>query len=111
ACIAALVVAGEFAHEAGEHVAASHLRTVADYWNDRVETWCSTPSGQYVRLAGDPDHRPTAGAIAPEFLELVRYGLRKPKDERILRSLKSVDYALTVHLLAGTSCLRFLGAR
>ncbi len=64
---------------------------MADYWNDRVETWCSTAAGQYVRLAGDPDHRPTEGAIAPEFLELVRYGLRRPKDERVLRSLQGVD--------------------
>src|ERR1700674_497260 len=87
ACIAALIVSAEFAHEAGEHVAASHLRAVADYWNDRVETWCSTAAGQYVRLAGDPDRRPTEGAIAPAFLELVRYGLRRPKDERIRRSL------------------------
>jgi GH15 family glucan-1,4-alpha-glucosidase len=38
--------------------------------------------------------RPTVGAIAPEFLELVRYGLRRPKDERILRSLQGVDASL-----------------
>jgi glucoamylase len=109
ACIAALVVAGEFAHEAGEHVAASHLRAVADYWNDRVETWCSLPTGQYVRLAGDPDHRPTVGAIAPEFLELVRYGLRRPKDERILRSLQGVDASLKVSLPAGPGWRRYVG--
>ncbi|HEX7264061.1 MAG TPA: glycoside hydrolase family 15 protein, partial [Candidatus Dormibacteraeota bacterium] len=109
ACIAALVVAGEFAHEAGEHVAASHLRAVADYWNDRVETWCSTPAGQYVRLAGDPDHRPTEGATAPEFLELVRYGLRRPKDERILRSLQGVDATLKVSLPPGPSWHRYDG--
>ena len=109
ACIAALIVAAEFAHEAGEHVAASHLRAVADYWNDRVETWCSTAAGQYVRLAGDPDHRPTVGAIAPEFLELVRYGLRRPKDERILRSLQSVDSALKAGLPPGPSWRRYVG--
>ena len=109
ACIAALIVAAEFAHEAGEHVAASHLRAVADYWNDRVETWCSTPAGQYVRLAGDPDMRPTVGAIAPEFLELVRYGLRRPKDERILRSLQGVDALLKVSLPAGPSWRRYAG--
>jgi glucoamylase len=109
ACIAALIVAGEFAHEAGEHVAASHLRAVADYWNDRVETWCSTPAGQYVRLAGDPDIRPTMGAVAPEFLELVRYGLRRPKDERILRSLQGVDGTLKVTLPAGPSWRRYAG--
>jgi glucoamylase len=109
ACVAALVVAAEFAHEAGEHVAAGHLRAVADYWNDRVETWCSTPAGQYVRLAGDPDHRPTVGAIAPEFLELVRYGLRRPKDERILRSLQGVDATLKVSLPAGPGWRRYAG--
>jgi len=109
ACVAALVVAAEFAHEAGEHVAAGHLRAVADYWNDRVETWCSTPAGQYVRLAADPDHRPTEGAIAPEFLELVRYGLRRPKDERILRSLQGVDATLKVSLPAGPGWRRYAG--
>src|SRR6202140_137851 len=110
-CIAALIVSAEFAPEAGEHVAASHLRAVADYWNDRVETWCSTAAGQYVRLAGDPDHRPTEGAIAPEFLELVRYGLRRPKDDRILRSLQSVDTSLKVSLPAGPSWRRYIGDR
>ena len=109
ACIAALIVAAEFAHEAGEHVAASHLRAVADYWNDRVETWCTTSSGQYVRLSGDPDRRPTDGAIAPEFLELVRYGLRRPKDEKILRSLNGVDNSLKVSLPAGPSWRRYVG--
>jgi glucoamylase len=109
ACVAALVVAAEFAHDAGEHVAAGHLRTVADYWNDRIEPWCSTSTGQYVRLAGDPDHRPTQGATAPEFLELVRFGLRRPKDERILRSLQAVDASLKVSLPAGPGWRRYTG--
>jgi glucoamylase len=111
ASIAALIVAAEFAHEAGEHVAASHLRAVADYWNDRVERWCSTPTGQYVRLAGDPDHRPTEGAVAPEFLELVRYGLRRPKDDRVLRSLQAVDELLKFNLPSGPSWRRYDGDR
>ena len=111
ACIAALVVAAEFASDAGEHVGASHLRAVADYWNDRVETWCSLPNGQYVRLAADPDRRPTEGAIAPEFLELVRYGLRRPKDYRVLRSLQGVDTSLKVSLPAGPSWRRYVGDR
>jgi glucoamylase len=108
-CIAALVVAAEFAGDAGEHVAASHLRAVADYWNDRVESWCSMPNGQYVRLASDPDRRPTEGAVAPEFLELVRYGLRRPKDDRVLRSLQGVDTSLKVSLPAGPSWRRYTG--
>jgi glucoamylase len=108
-CIAALVVAAEFASDAGEHVAASHLRAVADYWNDRVEAWCSLPAGQYVRLGSNPDHRPSQGAIAPEFLELVRYGLRRPKDDRVLRSLQGVDGSLKVSLPVGPSWRRYAG--
>lgn len=110
-CIAALIVAAEFAGDAGEHVAASHLRSVADYWNDRVEAWCSIAGGQYVRLAGNPDERPTEGAIAPEFLELVRFGLRRPKDHRILFSLQGVDTSLKVSLPAGPSWRRYVGDR
>jgi glucoamylase len=108
-CIAALIVAAEFAGDAGEHVAASHLRAVADYWNDRVEAWCTTPAGHYVRLSSDPDQHPSEGAIAPEFLELVRYGLRRPKDERIMRSLQAVDGLLKVSLPAGPSWRRYAG--
>src|SRR5207247_4468142 len=74
-----------------------------------VEKWCSMPSGQYVRLASDPDHRPAEGAIAPEFLELVRYGLRRPKDDKVLRSLQGVDTSLKVSLPAGPSWRRFVG--
>jgi glucoamylase len=111
ACIAALICAAEFASDAGEHVAASHFRAVADYWNDRVDAWCSLPGGQYVRLASDPDKKPAEGAIAPEFLELVRYGLRRPKDERVLRSLQGVDTSLKVSLPAGPSWRRYAGDR
>src|SRR5437764_2017391 len=110
-CIAALIASAEFAGDAGEHVAAAHLRAVADYWNDRVETWCSTAAGQYLRLAGDPDRRPTEGAVAPEFLELVRYGLRRPKDDRILKSLESVDARLKKTLPGGPSWRRYVGDR
>ena len=109
ACIAALIVASEFAGDAGEHVAASHFRAVADYWNDRIDFWCSLPNGQYIRLGNDPDRRPVEGAIAPEFLELVRYGLRRPKDEFVLRSLQGVDTSLKVSLPAGPSWRRYVG--
>ena len=109
ACIAALIASAEFANDAGEHVAAAHLRAVADYWNDRVESWCSTVGGQYLRLSADPDLRPADGALALEFLELVRYGLRRPKDERILKSLEGVDAKLKKSLLGGPSWHRYVG--
>ena len=109
ACVAALIAAAEFAHEAGEHVATAHLRAVADYWNERIEAWCSTATGQFVRLGTDPDQRPVDGALAPEFLELVRYGLRRPKDDRILRSLAGVDANLKVSLPGGPAWRRYSG--
>ena len=109
ACICALIVAAEFALEAGENIAAGHLRAVADYWNDRVETWCTTEDGQYIRLGADPDQRSTSGAISPDFLELVRYGLRRPKDDRVMRSLQGVDGLLKVSLPAGPSWRRYAG--
>ncbi len=111
ACIAALIVSAEFAGDAGEHVAAAHLRAIADYWNDRVEAWCSTAAGQYLRLGTDPDNRPREGATAPEFLELVRYGLRRPKDDRVLRSLQGVDTSLKASLPSGPSWRRYTGDR
>jgi glucoamylase len=111
ACIAALIASAEFADDAGDHLAGAHLRAVADYWNDRVETWCSTTAGQYMRLAADPDRRPEEGSIAPEFLELVRYGLRRPKDERILKSLQGVDGTLKRNLPGGPSWRRYAGDR
>jgi glucoamylase len=39
----------------------------------------------------------------------VRYGLRRPKDERILRSLQAVDSTLKVGLPAGPSWRRYVG--
>jgi len=75
-CSAALIVSAEFAHEAGEHVAASQPRAVDDYWNDRVET--VTPPPRECTCAGRrPDHRPTKARSRQSFRELVRYGLRR----------------------------------
>jgi len=112
-CISALIVAGEFADDAGDHLAAAHLRAVADYWNDRVEGWCHSPVLQsYVRLATDSDAGPGPdAAVAPEFLELVRLGLRRPRDDRVLRSLDRVDALLKAHLPPGPSWRRYQGDR
>jgi glucoamylase len=110
ACIAALVASAEFAHDAGENLAAAHLRAVADYWNDRVEAWCSTAAGQYLRF-GDIDGCPSEGSISADFLELVRYGLRRAKDARILRSLEGVDASLKKNLPGGPSWQRYFGDR
>jgi len=97
ASIAALVSASEFAHVAGEHVAAAHFLHVADYWADRVEAWCySVERGHYVRLGADPETGPGPEAVlSTDFIELVRLGVRRPDHPEVRASIAQVD----THLL------------
>jgi glucoamylase len=109
--IAALVVAAEFADDAREVAAAEHLRTVADYWQEQVDRWTYDEArGRYVRLTSDGEigARPEDPA-GVEFLELVRRGLRRPSDPRILSSLAAVDADLRVSLPFGDAWRRFTG--
>jgi glucoamylase len=108
-CVAALIVAAEFAHESGEHLAASHLRSVADYWSERVDSWCySPPRGHYVRLGTDANAPPPASsALAVEFLELVRYGLRSPNHPLVRATLTAVDTLLKEQLPGGAAWRRY----
>ena len=110
AAIAALVCAGEMAHQAGQHLAAAHLRTVADYWADRVEAWCFWPmAASYVRLGQDPQAGPAPGSLlSADFLELVRLGIRRPDHPAVLQSLARVDAALRVMTPAGPAWRRYV---
>lgn len=97
---------------------------LADSWNAKLEDWAlvkDTPlahdlglSGHFVRavpldaatgevvksqtlsiknLAHDPD-LPASAQISTDFLQLVRYGLRKADDPCILDSIRAVDHLL-----------------
>lgn len=114
AAIAALVVAAAFAEEAGQDAAADHLLTVADYWSDRLEPWTYLrPFRHYVRLAGDSngDAAHDEHVIGLEFLELVRRGLRRADDPRILHSRSSADLVLRASLPWGSGWRRYVGDR
>ena len=114
AAIAALLVAAAFAEEAGEEAAADHLVTVADFWNDRLEPWTYRRQFRhYVRVAAHLDGRgPQEGAaVGVEFLELVRRGLRRPDDPRILASRATVDAILRASLPWGPAWRRYDGDR
>ena len=110
AAIAALVCAGEMAHQAGQHVAAAHLRTVADYWADRIEAWCFWPlAGSYARVGQDPQGGPGPGSLlSADFLELVRLGVRRPDHPAVLESLQRIDAALGVTTPAGPAWRRYV---
>ncbi|MDQ6774159.1 MAG: glycoside hydrolase family 15 protein [Candidatus Dormibacteraeota bacterium] len=111
AAIAALVVAAEFAAEAGEAEPERHLRAVADYWNDSIEAWTYLRAYRhYVRLSLDPDRGPEPAALASlEFLELVRRGLRSADDPRVASSLTTADVLLSDPLPGGRGWRRYAG--
>lgn len=113
AAIAALLAAAELAADTADAGAAAHLRTVADYWNARLEHWClARPGGFYARLADDPDEGVGPEAvIAVEFVELVRRGLRRPDDPNVLSSLRAVDGLLKADTPSGPAWRRYAGDR
>jgi len=113
ASIAALVAAAEFADDGGEHLAAAHLRTVADYWHERVDPWCYMRAFRhYVRLNSDPDRPPPReAATGLEFVELFRLGLRTADDPRIEHSLSTADAVLKASLPGGPAWRRYIGDR
>ena len=113
----------------------AYVLSLADCWNERIESWtysdsgalCATHGvdGYYVRIAplgagdglrGTIDVRNVAnGTVAAndlvgmEFLYLVRCGLRAPDDPRILNTLKIVDSVLRRETPSGPSYHRYNG--
>ena len=129
--IVALVAAAEFMD--GEE--RDYLLSLADYWNERVEDWtfvthgplarqCES-GGYYVRigpaaaqcglrghldLRNRPDGRlPAAEIIGMEYLYLVRLGLRKADDPRILGTFEIADRLLKVETPLGIAYHRYNG--
>lgn len=112
-----------------------YLLALADCWNERIESWtlvrggglCSQygVDGYYVRLgpsiadgglAGTIDVRnrshgatPAAQLLGLEFLALVRFGLRRADDPRILDTMRLVDARLRLETPSGPSYHRYEG--
>jgi glucoamylase len=134
-CIAALVAGAPYLADEARELALA----VADYWNARLEDWTSvadTPlarrfglPGYYVRVAppnaltdrcspdsepairnraSDP-HLPLAEQIGVDFLQLVRFGLRRADDPLIVASVRIADALLKVETPAGPSWYRYNG--
>jgi glucoamylase len=133
-CIAALVAGAEFLPPAAKDLALA----LADFWNSRIESWTTvsdTPlarrlavNSYYIRVAppevlGDPASLESilylknrkAGAtrvdeeIAIDFLQLVRFGLRSPKDALIRDSVTVADALLRVDTPNGPTWHRYNG--
>jgi glucoamylase len=112
---------------------------LADFWNEQIEAWTTVRDtelaqqygvpGYYIRVA-PPGIMTEAGAsativpirnrrgdgglrgdqqIGTEFLQLVRFGLRRADDKLILGSLKLADALLRTDTPAGPVWHRYLG--
>ncbi len=133
--VAALVVAAD--HLPGP--AAAYCRELADDWNSSIEDWTYVRGsrlaqehgvdGHYVRisspdvLAGAPISTPVpvrnrvpSESLVPgdemvgtDFLALVRFGLRRPDDPRILATLAVTDALLRTDTPSGPLWHRYNG--
>jgi glucoamylase len=133
--IAALVCGAELL----PHEERRDILLLADDWNAHVEDWLAATSQgfsdrygvsrYYVRAAParilvdpgaieDPvpvrNHAgeflvPASSLIATDFLQLVRFGLRRPDDPIVLDSIRLADALLKVETPRGPSWLRYNG--
>ena len=112
---------------------------LADDWNSRVEAWCTGSNANYlarhgigryyvraapIEVIADPmaieglvpvgnhggEYRvPADTLISTDFLQLVRFGLRRPDDPIVKATLRLVDAMLKVDTPSGPSWYRYNG--
>ncbi len=124
--IAGLVCAAEIARRNGDSASANSYLKTADKWNENVEKWTATRSGftgrpHFLRITEDDD--PDDGAkmeinssslvvderkiIDAGFLELVRLGIKEPRNQLIRDSLELIDQMIKVETPAGAAWYRY----
>jgi glucoamylase len=121
--IAALVCGAELLEQAGDASTAEFVREYADFLEQHLDGWTATSEGRllpgvprhYIRInpnvdgledpnvgdlalanqpPGGPYAYPARDIVDAGFLELVRYGIRDPRDPLIVDSLRVVDAVL-----------------
>ncbi|MHB1680575.1 MAG: glycoside hydrolase family 15 protein [bacterium] len=132
--IAALITGAELAELAGDGDIAAYLRETADVWYSCIDRWLYVKGnelsskigveGYYVMITaadfeeGDDfipiknrppafSHIPASDVVSGDILSLVRFGLRKADDPRILNTLKVIDTLLKVETPAGPCWRRY----
>lgn len=123
--IAGLVCAAEIARVNGDAAAVKRYLDTADNWAQNVEKWTVTKgngaSGYYLRITANDD--PNDGAkleinssslvvderkiVDAGFLELVRLGIKSPRDPLIVESLKLIDQLIKVKTPVGDAWYRY----
>ncbi|HEX5900671.1 MAG TPA: glycoside hydrolase family 15 protein [Solirubrobacteraceae bacterium] len=126
--VAGLVCAADLARKAGDEESAKLYEKTADLWQNGVEASTATSNGPYstqpyyLRLTkdGNPNDGSTYSigdggprdadertVVDPSFLELVRLGVKRPKDQTIVNSIAVVDQEIAVDTPNGRFWHRF----
>jgi len=124
--IAALVCAADLAKQAGDNASAAEYLKIADEWNAKIEQWTLTTNGPlgsgtyYLRITnGDPNSAAPLriannggeydqrAIVDSSFLELVRLGIRSPKDPHITATLEVAEQQLEVKTPQGELYRRY----
>ena len=123
--IAGLVCAAEIAKMNGDAASVKKYLDTADNWARNVEKWTVTKpdgaSGYYLRITANDN--PNDGAkmeinssslvvderkiLDAGFLELVRLGIKSPRDPLIVESLKLIDQLIKVKTPVGDAWYRY----
>jgi glucoamylase len=119
--IAGLVCASEIATLNGDKATARKYLDTADAWAHNVDKWTVTKEGNYIRITQNDN--PNDGAkmeinssslvvderkiLDAGFLELVRLGIKSPRDPQIVESLKLIDQLIKVKTPAGDAWYRY----
>lgn len=134
--ISSLVVGAEFARLAGEFGVSDYLLETADAWYSCIDKWLYSAGGElaervnvngyYVRIrppdfekgddfitiknkASSGSRTSASSVISADALALVRFGLRRPDDKRILDTLKVIDDNLMMETPYGPCWHRYNG--
>jgi len=135
--VAALLAAADFATARGETGVADYLTETADVWNELIERWTYVTGtkvcgdcdvdGYYIRIAPpetavrdspvglrvelanqcQPLSCRAECLISPDALALVRLGLRRADDPRIVNTLQVIDNYLLKRLATGRAWNRY----
>jgi glucoamylase len=136
--IAALLVAAEMADGRDESAVARYLRDTADCWDGHIESWCYAEGTDLAETAGVPGHyvrigaadntetpvggwiniknrpagqnvAPASAVVSPDALALVRFGIRRADDPRIVATVAVIDDTLRREFPYGPGWLRYTG--
>lgn len=123
--IAGLVCAAHIANLNGDKTTAGKYLETADNWTQNIEKWTVTKegnaAGHYLRITENDN--PNDGArmeinssslviderkiVDAGFLELVRLGIKRPRDPLIVESLKLIDQLIKVKTPVGDAWYRY----